>query len=54
MNAMHADWPLEDNETLDPEAREVPPRLTRDELLASTDAGWRRHGWRFDDMEDDR
>ena len=52
--AMNPDWTPEDLEALDPEVREVPLRLTRDELFASSDAGWRRDGWRFDDMEDDR
>jgi hypothetical protein len=51
---MHPDWIPEEAETLDPEARETPLRLTRDELLASSDAGWRRDSWRFDEMEDDR
>lgn len=51
---MHPDWLTDDAETLDPETREVPLRLTKDELLASADAGWRRHGWRLDEMEDDR
>lgn len=54
MTAMSADWILEDTETLDPEAREIPLKLSREELLASADVGWRRDGWRFDDMEDDR
>lgn len=54
MIAMRSDWIPNDTETLDPETLEMPLRLTRDELLASTDVGWRRHGWRFDEMEDDR
>lgn len=45
---------FDDADLLDPEAREVPERLTRDELMAASDFGWRRHGWRFDDPEDDR
>lgn len=53
-SAMEPDWIPDDAETLDPDARDVPLRLTRDELLASADVGWRRHGWRFDEMEDDR
>ena len=52
--AMNTDRMFDDTETLDPEAREIPLRLTREELLASADVGWRRDGWRFDDMEDDR
>lgn len=44
----------EEIELLDAETRDIPDRLTRDDLLAASDAGWRRHGWRFDDMEDDR
>ncbi|WP_439472179.1 hypothetical protein [Brevundimonas sp.] len=48
------DWPLDEAETLDPDAADIPLRLTRDELLASADAGWRRHGWRMDEMEDDQ
>jgi len=52
--AMHADWTPDEAETLDPDAREIPLRLTKDELLASADVGWRRHGWRLDEMEDDR
>ncbi len=51
---MHPDWTDDDAATLDPETHEVPLRLTRDELFASSDAGWRRDGWRFDEMEDDR
>lgn len=51
---MISDWTAEDTENLDPEAREVPLRLSRDELQATGDLGWRRDGWRFDDMEDDR
>jgi hypothetical protein len=54
MTAMHPDWTPDEAEILDPETREIPPRLTRDELLASADVGWRRDGWRFDEMEDDR
>lgn len=45
---------FEDPEMLDPDAREVPERLTRDELAAASDLGHRRDGWRFDDMEEDR
>lgn len=52
--AMPPDWTDDDAATLDPETHEVPLRLTRDELFASSDAGWRRDGWRFDEMEDDR
>jgi hypothetical protein len=48
------DWSPEEAETLDPDAADIPLRLTRDELLASSDAGWRRHGWRMDEMEDDQ
>lgn len=51
---MTADWMFDDPETLDPEAREVPLRLTPEELLSASDTGWRRHGWRFDDREEDR
>jgi|GEM_PF-2168770 len=54
MTAMKTDWISEDAETLDPEAREIPLRLTREELMASADVGWRRDGWRFDEMEEDR
>ncbi|MFC7378517.1 hypothetical protein [Brevundimonas sp. GCM10030266] len=43
---------LDDPEMLDPEDLEAPRRLSRDELYAASDLGWRRDGWRFDEMED--
>ena len=49
-----ADWTEDEIELLDAEDRDFPDRLTRDELLAASDAGWRRHGWRFETMEEDR
>lgn len=54
MSAVFADWTDEEAELLDPDAREVPRRLTREELLSASDAGWRRDGWRLDDREDDQ
>ncbi|WP_168196789.1 hypothetical protein [Brevundimonas sp. M20] len=53
-SAAFNDWSDADTELLDPEAREIPERLTREELLAASDAGWRRNGWRFDEFEDDQ
>ena len=47
-------WTEDEIELLDAEAGDFPDRLTRDDLLAASDAGWRRHGWRLDDMEEDR
>ena len=53
-DVMPPDWMFDDPETLDPEAREIPLRLTKDELFTASERGIRRHGWRFEDMEDDR
>ena len=51
---MTPEWLFDEAELLDPEAREVPPRLAKEDLLAASDAGWRRCVGRLDDMEDDR
>lgn len=51
---MHPDPIPDEAELLDPDAADIPQHLTRDDLLSISDAGWRRHGWRFEDMEDDR
>jgi hypothetical protein len=42
----------EEADMLDPEALDIPLRLSREELYAASDLGWRRDGWRFDDMEE--
>lgn len=49
---MTPDLMLDDPDLLDPDTLDVPRRLTRDELHAASDLGWRRDGWRFDEMED--
>ncbi len=47
------DWTEDEIELLDAEAGQLPDRLTREDLLAASDAGWRRQAWRFEDVEDD-